>query len=110
MELNMKSRYDLMQMSEQKDSVTGYNWPDPLTIPLDQLEFSSPLTRVEINQNYRDRFYNLVYDQWGITYFDDILLYMNGVSIEDTLEIGEELLIPTLGDMNSYYNKNKVTR
>ena len=106
----MRSRYDLMQISEQRDSVTGNNWPDPLTIPLDQLEFSSPLIPVKIDQNYQTRFYNLVYDQWGITYYDDILLYMNGVSIEDVLELGEEILVPPLKDMNSYYNKNKVAR
>lgn len=106
----MRSRYDLMQISEQRDSVTGNNWPDVLTIPLDQLEFSSPLTPVKIDQNYQTRFYNLIYDQWGVTYYDDILLYMNGVSIEDVLELGEEILVPSLKDMNSYYNKNKVVR
>lgn len=105
----MRSRYDLMQMSQQKDS-TGYYYPDVLTIPLDSLQFSSPLTRVKINQDYKNRFYKLCDDQWGITYYDDILLYMNGVSLEDTLQIGEELLVPTKSDMDSYYNKYLVER
>lgn len=106
----MKSRYDLMQMSSQRDEVTGDNFPDVLTLPLDQLEFSSPLTRVKINQKYKSRFYNLCYDQWGVCYYDDILLFMNGVSLEDTLEIGEEILVPSFSDMNSYYNNNLVSR
>lgn len=105
----MRSRYDLMQVSKQKDS-SGYYYPDVLTIPLDSLQFSSPLTRVRINQNYKNRFYNLCYDQWGITYYDDILLYMNGVSLEDTLEVNEQILVPTKEDMDSYYSKNLVER
>ena len=98
-----------MQVSKQRD-ITGENFPDVLTIPLDQLEFKSPLTRVKITQAYKNRFYLLCNDQWGITYYDDILLYMNGVSIEDSLLIGEELLVPALEDMNTYYSDNLVVR
>ena len=105
----MKSRYDLMQVSEQKDE-TGLNYPDVLTLPLDQLEFKSPLTRVKINQSYRNRFYMLCYDYWGICYYDDILLYMNGVSSEDILQINEEILVPSKADMDSYYSTHLVTR
>lgn len=105
----MKSRYDLMQVSEQKDS-SGYNYPDVLTIPLDSLQFSSPLTKVRINQDYKARFYKLCYDQWGITYYDDILLFMNGVSAEDTLAIDEVILVPSKEDMDTYYSTNLVTR
>lgn len=105
----MKSRYDLMQESEQKDS-SGYNYPDVLTIPLDSLQFSSPLTKVRITQDYKARFYKLCYDQWGITYYDDILLYMNGISAEDTLDIDEAILVPTKTDMDTYYLMNLVTR
>ena len=105
----MRSRYDLMQMSLQKDE-TGYNYPDVLTLPLDQLEFSDPLTEVRVNQTYKKRFYRLCYDQWGISYYDDILLFMNGVSTEDILEINETLLVPSKNDMDSYYSKNRVQR
>ena len=106
----MRSRYDLMQESKQRDEVTGGTYPDVLTIPLDQLEFSDALTPVTVNQNYKNKFYNLCYDQWGITYYDDILLFTNGVSIEDSLVIGETLLVPSLRDMNSYYSSNIVAR
>lgn len=106
----MKSRYDLMQDSLQRDSVTGEIYPDVLTLPLDQLEFTKPLKEVKVNQRYKSRFYNLCFDQWGICYYDDILLFMNGVSLEDTLEINEVILVPTLSDMNSYYSKNLVSK
>lgn len=105
----MRSRYDLMQMSEQKDS-SGLNYPDVLTLPLDQLEFNNPLTEVKINQNYLKRFYNLCYDQWKITYYDDLLLFMNGISTEELLQIGEIILVPSKQDMDSYYSKNLAER
>lgn len=105
----MRSRYDLMEQSFQKDE-NGKNYPDVLTLDLTQLTFSSTLNRVVINQRYKSRPYLIVWDQWNSTELDDLLMLMNGVSIEDTLEVGETLLVPTYSDMNMFYARRRVSR
>lgn len=105
----MKSRYDLMEMSKQKD-VDGNNWPDILTMSLSQIQFENPLTNIKLTQTMHKRFYLVPYLEWGVSYFDDILLWMNAISNEDDLEVGDVIQVPTIGDMNKYYSKNLVTR
>ena len=105
----MKSRYDLMEMSKQKD-ITGDNWPDVLTLSLKQLQFDNPLTEIKVTQRVQKRFYLIPYLQWGICYFDDLLLWMNAVSTEDFIEVGDIIQVPAIEDMNMFYTNNLVTR
>lgn len=105
----MKTRYDLMKESTTVD-LKGNNYPDVLSLDLRNVKFENPLKTTEIVQNYVLRPYLLVYDEYDICYFDDLLYWLNGVSNVQELEVGEKMYIPNIIDLKKFYKDNLVTR
>lgn len=104
----MKSRYDLMKQSEVKDA-KGNNYPDVLTLDLKNVTFRNPLHKVTVTQRYVNHPYMLTYDEYGICYMDDLFYWLNGVSYPLELEIGEELYVPNITDLNKFYSDRVVS-
>lgn len=105
----MKTRYDLMKESNSTDS-KGNNYPDVLSLNLKNVKFNNPLKITEIIQAYVSKPYLLVYDEYDICYFDDLLYWLNGVSNVQELQVGEPMYIPNLVDLKKFYKDNLVTR
>ena len=104
----MKSRYDLMKASQTVDS-KGNLYPDPLTLDLKNY-FANPLKKMQVTQRHLTRPYLITYDAYGICYYDDLVLWLNGVSYAPELIAGEELLMPNLVDLNKFYSDRLVKR
>lgn len=103
----MRSRYDLMKNSSQKDS-SGNSYPDVLTLDLSEKVFSSRTRKIRCSQLQKDRPWYLTYRYYGYSELDDLLLWMNGVSRPSILEVGETLYIPSREDFESYYTSRLV--
>lgn len=103
----MRSRYDLMKTGVTKDEKGRY-YPDPLTVNLKGFSPSSSMRKITVTQSYTKRPYMITYNEYGISYYDDLLLWINGVSYSRELVVGETLMIPTFQDLDQYYSDNVV--
>lgn len=104
----MRSRYDLMKTSQTKDE-RGNNYPDPLTLDLNNY-FENPLKPMTITARHAMRPYLITYDAYNMCSYDDIILWLNGISDPTSLQPGEEILIPNLADLRKFYSDRVVKR
>lgn len=105
----MKSRYLAMKESKVTNK-KGENYPDVLSFSTKNFKFNDPLKEVMITQAYKERFYLICFDAYGITDYDDIILWMNGVSTIHIIKPGETILLPSKKDLKRFIIENKVER
>ncbi len=103
----MRTRYDIIEESSQVN-LDGENYPDILTFPIDRFQIVDSLKKVVITQKYKERFYLICYDYYGVSYYDDIVLWLNGISSWDVLEVGELLYLPSKKDLERFFIDNEV--
>jgi|GEM_PF-4082699 len=97
----MYSRYSLMKESDQVDT-DGENWPDPLSVNYSNFKFTSIPSQIEINTKYIDKFWTLMYDKYGLSDHDDILLSLNGIPFIGKLEPGDIILKISQDDLENF--------
>jgi hypothetical protein len=103
----MRSRYDLMTEScEVADDGTKYR--DICSAPLRKFVFSEAPTDYYLTEKDIERIDLLVYRYYGVCEFDDILLWLNGISNIYDCEAGDKILIPAKADMENFYYKYRV--
>jgi hypothetical protein len=105
----MKSRYIAMKESHMTND-KGDKYPDVLSFPIKEFVFNDPLKEVTITQRYKERFYLLCYESYGSSEYDDIVLWMNGISSVHILTPGETILLPSKRDLDRFLIKNKVDK
>jgi hypothetical protein len=103
----MRSRYDVIKPSEQKN-IKGQEYPDILTFPMTSFVFNDPVEKVEITQVYKERFYLTCYERYGVTYYDDIILWINGIDSVYTMEVGDIIYFPSKKDIERFLAKYRV--
>lgn len=105
----MKTRYITMKKSKVKN-FKGQSYPDVLSFPIKKFKFSDPLKEVVITQRYKERFYLICYDTYGVAEYDDIILWLNGISSTYLLKPGETILLPSKRDLDKFLIENKVDK
>ncbi len=105
----MKTRYITMKESHMTND-KGEKYPDVLSFPLKKIKYEDPLKEVVITQAYKERFYLLCYDVYGVSEYDDLILWLNGVSSTYLLVPGETILLPSKRDLDKFLIQNKVDK
>jgi hypothetical protein len=105
----MKSRYIAMKESVVTND-KGEKYPDILTFPIKKFKFNDPLKEVIITQKYKERFYLLCYEEYGLVEYDDIILWLNGISSVHILMPGETILLPSKRDLDRFLIQNKIDK
>lgn len=103
----MKSRYDFMAASEVLDT-DGTEFPDILSVDYSKIQFNGDLPVPSIiSAGDVEKFWIYMYKNYGITYFDDLLLNVNGIPYVGMLQPGEKILNVSMEDLNNF-NKNII--
>lgn len=71
--------------------IDGQAFPDPLSIKYGDFSLSKVPTASEVNMAAIQKFWKFMFDRYGITYYDDLLLSQNGVDYLGNLEPGDVL-------------------
>lgn len=101
------SRYDFMTESEIADDETDNLWPDPLSLCYLELKVSSEPVVDKMTGSKISYFWKEAHSILGAPYYDDIILTLNGVSHKNFLEIGDEILFPSLTDIKNSFTKSR---
>lgn len=104
----MISRYSFMTESQKGvDPQDGTPYPDPLSINYRNTQLTSMPQYTQIEQRYLDRFWTLVYDFYGLTEYDDILLMINNVPYISSLEPGSNIYLLSLNDLQNFHTQKQ---
>lgn len=104
----MRSRYDLAQDSTTQAEDTGTYYKDIFTIPTQKFTYIDPtinkaLTIKDIQRP--DLFISFVY---GISELEDIAWWLNNIGLIYDQEVGTEVQIPVLPDMENFFYKYRL--
>lgn len=94
----MNSRYDYMSESNVKDT-DGESYPDALSIAYNKPVFNKAPNTIRVSAADIDKFWLKMYKDYGVSYYDDLLLSFNGVPYLGCLSPGSVLFEPDLNDM-----------
>ena len=91
-----------------KDNLTdvdegGLYWPDVMTFPINKFKYTQTPEVYVIDQFYIDRFDMLMFDYYGVSYYDDMVLWLNNIEYKQDLVSGQKLLMPTSEDLERFY-------
>ena len=88
----MRSRYDFMTPSKVLDS-DGQAFPDPLSIKFGDFTLDSIPEVAKVSIATLRKFWKFMYDKYGLTDFDDLLLAQNNIDYLGNLEPGDNLYL-----------------
>ena|SRR5574344_2100789 len=97
----MKSRYDYMSDSKVIDD-DGLNYPDPLSINYNDGTLTKIPTAYKVTTVDLAKFWLLMYNNYNITYDDDLLLNENGISYLMSLKPGDTIYLPKSDDLEGF--------
>lgn len=103
----MKSRYGLMEQSDTK-AQDGTFYPDVCSFPIHKFKLTSNPKEHSITSIEVLRPDLIVWFDYDLNEFDDILLWLNGISDVRSMTAGDVILVPTRTDMEDFYLKNRV--
>lgn len=98
-----RSRYDLAQDSTTLSEDTGTYYKDIFTIPIQKFRYEEPTIKRyldEMNIRRPDIFIAKVY---RFSELDDIVWWLNNIGLIYDVEIGTEIELPVLTDMENFY-------
>ena len=95
--------YQTMNNSESSE------FPDVMTFPVNNFVYTEIPTKVVVTENNIIRFDLFVYNFYGVSYYDDLILWLNNIEFKDDLIIGQELLLPIKRDLDRFFIDYSVT-
>lgn len=101
----MKSRYDYMEDSKVTD-VDGVPYPDVLTTNYSDFAITSIPTSHRVTAGDIQKFWLYMYNKYGESQYDDILLNMNQIGYIGELEPGYKIYEFSKDDITNF-NTNK---
>lgn len=104
-----KTRYEVMEPSHVTTPL-GYRYPDVLSFPMRKFKMIDDPIEVEVTQMTKERFYMECYKLYGVPYYDDIVLWVNGVSTVHSLELGDKLYFPSKKDIDRFLVKHRTRK
>lgn len=90
------------------DGQTGNYWPDVFTFPINRFIYTKTPEVITLDENQIDRLDLLMYDYYGVAYYDDIVLWLNNVEYKHELESGQKFLMPDKTDLERFFLRYTV--
>lgn len=97
-----RSRYTLMESSDQRDELVGDLYPDVLSVGYENFDFAQFPRRVQLTLQYVDKPYTLPLEFYDSYAGDDILMDLNLVPHYEYLETGMIFFMPAARDMERF--------
>lgn len=101
----MRSRYNLMKDSHQRDS-KGRFFPDIMTLPTHNFKFSEPPKERELTKQDKVRFDLRMYREYELTELDDIIRFINRTPLLEDEDVGRRMVFPSKKNLEQFFNRN----
>jgi hypothetical protein len=101
----MKSKYLVIKSGTEVNSL-GEPYPDIMTFPINEFVYEQIPNRVILTTADVERFDLFCYRHYGNSDYTDILLWLNDYPSYHDLQIGDEILLPNIQDINKFYMSN----
>lgn len=103
----MESRYDFMTESKVCDKEDGVPYPDVLSTNYSDFALTKIPKIKRIAAKDISKMWMYMYENYGISYYDDLLLNMNGIGYVGELEPGSQLFNFDLVDIEGFNNNKR---
>jgi hypothetical protein len=103
----MRSRYDLADDASQKASDDTF-YPDIFTIPIKKFRYNNSAKEHKISQVDQNRPDMMMYREYGVPEFDDVVLWINNIGMLNEEAIGNKIYIPAKSDMERFYFNHRT--
>ena len=95
--------YTIMKDAEVDRDEFGILFPDIMTLPINRFRTLYPPLTITLGRGDIDRLDILSFNYYGISDYTDIILWYNNISWHNDLEVGQEILLPDIRDINNFY-------
>lgn len=92
-----------MKDNESTTDSQGLYYPDVMTFPVNRFKWNSTPEVVTLTQNQIDRMDIFMYDYYGVSQYDDIILHLNNIEFKEDLTAGDKLLMPNKEDLEDFF-------
>jgi hypothetical protein len=99
----MRSRYDLAETASQKSDVTDTYYKDIFSIPLQKFQYNDIDETYYLEKEERYRQDIIINRYYEVAEYDDIVLWLNNIGYLPDEDVGKEITIPSLNDMETFY-------
>jgi len=103
--LKKQSRYDLM--TYQFDEVDCRNYPDCLSVNLNNFKYNKQPKEALVRQNDVFRPDLFFHNKMSMNNLEDIVLWLNDIPSRRFMTAGAVIKIPRTADISSYFIKNR---
>ena len=97
----------MTQSKKAIDSFDNQPYPDPLSINYKNTQLTSIPEYIEIDQNYIEHFWTLMYNVYGRQDMDDILLALNNVPYIGALTPGDKIFLIKDTDLLNFHTQKQ---
>lgn len=94
----------MIKSKEVRDEETKDFYYDPMSFPIEQLNFTQVPVEYEVTATDIHRVDLLIYRYYGSVEFDDLLLWVNDVPFAYDMQEGDVLRFPGKRDLESFYS------
>lgn len=101
----MRTKYLTIKDSPTEVNTYGEVYPDIMTFPINKFEYTDIPRRVILTQADITRFDLFSYRYYRTCDYTDILLWLNNYASYHDLTVGDEILVPTIDDINAFFVK-----
>ena len=101
----MRTRYDL---AKDSNTLSGNNtyYKDICTIPMNKFKYTKSPIEYSIQSPDTTRIDLLMARRYGVSEFDDFILWLNAIEDPHTLEVADTINLPTKSDLEFFYYKH----
>jgi len=100
----MRNRYEVMKESDQVNT-DGNKYPDVMTFPIEKFLYTNTAKKYILRRFDLDRFDLLCIREYGVAYYDDIILWLNNIDNLKNAVPGQEILLPSKRDLDRFFSK-----
>ena len=100
-----RTRYDTIKPSSQIN-LKGNQYPDLMSFPIDKFKFTEISKEYILTEPDIDRFYLVCYREYGVSYFDDIILWLNNIDTIHDVTPGTSIQLPAKKDLDRFIIRN----
>jgi len=100
----MRNRYQLLKESSQTNS-KGNPYPDIMSFPIEKFSYTGTTREYYLTQTDIDRIDILCYREYGVTYYDDIILWLNNIDSLHNVAPGTKISLPSKKDLDRFMIK-----
>jgi hypothetical protein len=103
----MRSRYDFFTEGNVLDT-DGQSYPDPLAVNYNIGTLTKIPTEYRITERNLAKFWTCMYENYGITELDDMILNLNGSRYLMDLQPNDVIYLPILDDVIGFAKTKQV--